>query len=568
MKTNQYPFRRRQRAFSIIISMLTNKPKHSIGYCALLAGLLSGGSAFGQWTGEGAGGFGTDVNDTANWANATINGSFANNSSNANLSLSADLAVDELNFDWATANDLTISGNGTGVNEVITLNGPITLSRTTGTSNVTLGDDITIDLTNSTNRVINADTTYSGGRSNLYVNSLITGNNTGSGSGDLTINNAGEALDVYFLNDSNDFDIRIASNTDLYFTSIGNVGGGASALGAPTTATTGKIRFNNGLIYIGTADQSSDRTLEMTYTGSISNYSTVSTKLTLTGNVNRRTNELKLNASSGNTLEITGNILDSSEMLRLNNNSGDTGTIRLAGTGNTYTGLTVLYRGDLIVDGDISSSPTVYLYQNSTLSGSGKVGAITGSSSTNNNSGLVAPGNSAGILTATSLNFNNSGSSNGMDFAFEMTQVGEATWSSATGSGNDVLRLTDATTPLINTADNSIFSIYFTSEGTFIGGLYTDLDSDFSSLISSATFKYYILDEEGGTIAYNGVSYSELDSSNVTASVVQVGLANFQSGDVANGWAQQFVVVPEPSTCALGLALGMLAFAAIRRKRG
>jgi hypothetical protein len=192
-----------------------------------------------------------------------------------------------------------------------------------------------------------------------------------------------------------------------------------------------------------------------------------------------------------------------------------------------------------------------------TLGGSGRVSAITGA-------GLVSPGNSPGILTATSADL-----SSGLDFAFEFTQAGEPTWSSTTASGNDLLRLTNTTTPLVGTAGSSnVFNIYFASIGeTYLGGLFTDKTSSFESTISGATFNYFVQDVSGTTL-FSGTSYSALDAGQVTRSTVQVSSATFTGGTVNNGYTMQFVVVPEPQTLVLlGIGAAGIGWSIARRRR-
>ena len=73
----------------------------------------------------------------------------------------------------------------------------------------------------------------------------------------------------------------------LSFTSIGNVGGGNSALGAPTTAANGVIEIGNNatLTYTGASAASSNRGLNLTGTGSNTTLSNNGAALTLSGNV-------------------------------------------------------------------------------------------------------------------------------------------------------------------------------------------------------------------------------------------------------------------------------------------
>jgi autotransporter-associated beta strand protein len=267
---------------------------------------------------------------------------------------------------------------------------------------------------------------------------------------------------------------------------------------------------------------------------------------------------------SGVTLSGTNNSIGGAGAMTINSviaGSGGgfmktgTGTLTLWGA-NSYTGPTTIDGGRLLVNGSILGSSGLTVRSGAELGGSGVVAAITGA-------GLVAPGNSPGILSAPSASF-----SGGLDFAFEFTQPGAPTWGSAANSGNDVLRLTDPTAPLVGTAtSDNVFNIYFAESGqTYVGGIFTDLDSSFESLLTNATFNYFVRDA-AGSFNYGGFSYAALPFGDVTRSTVQVGSANFAGGAGTNGYAMQFVIVPEPGGIALaGLGLAAAAWVLRRRK--
>jgi autotransporter-associated beta strand protein len=238
---------------------------------------------------------------------------------------------------------------------------------------------------------------------------------------------------------------------------------------------------------------------------------------------------------------------------------GGLGQLRKFGAGalvlkatNTYSAATQVNAGTLLVDGSILNSPSVTVASGAWLGGSGSVTAISGA-------GRVSPGNSPGILTATSVALGS-----GLDFSFEFNQAGSPTWGTSTASGNDVLRLTGGS-PISGTAGaGNIFDIYFAATGqTYRGGLFTDLNSSFESAISGATFNYFVRNEATGSVMFNGLKYDPLDSADVTRSTVQVASAAFAGGAVSGGYSMEFVVVPEPGMFALAAA-GLAAAWALR----
>lgn len=271
--------------------------------------------------------------------------------------------------------------------------------------------------------------------------------------------------------------------------------------------------------------------------------------------------------TNGKLLEIAG-----SGTARITGAVTGAGGLALSGhrleiTGfNSYSGGTWVHAGRLVVDGNIASSSGVSIATDAEVGGSGIVAALSGS-------GLVGPGNSPGILTAPSVD-----AAGGLDFAFELTQQGSPTWANAAASGNDVLRLTDLTTPFTTTlAPANVINVYFSATAlamgdTFQGGFFTDKSGDFLSSVANATYAYYVRGDGLGTdVIYNGQGYYTLDMDfwaafeRVDVSTVSVAAANFATGTVNNGQVMQFVAVPEPT--ALMLAAIGAAIAIARRRR-
>lgn len=261
--------------------------------------------------------------------------------------------------------------------------------------------------------------------------------------------------------------------------------------------------------------------------------------------------------TNGKLLEIAG-----TGTAILNGNVSGSGGVALSGSRlemsgtSAYTGATWVHSGTLNVSGSIASSSAVKLESNTRLDGTGRVSVIQGA-------GSVNPGNSPGILTATSVN-----PSGGLDFAFELTQTGSPTYGNASASGNDVLRVTGVSpfSQALN-ASNQI-AVYFNvaslqASTSFRGGIYLDTSTSFLAQIQNASFAYYIANPLG-PVSYNGVNYS-LYSGPLTIQVSTVAnTADFGAGNV-NGGVMQFAIVPEPAS--LSLLLGAGVFLIRRRAR-
>ena len=150
------------------------------------------------------------------------------------------------------------------------------------------------------------------------------------------------------------------------------------------------------------------------------------------------------------------------------------GTTTLAGSYYHVNSMTVS-AGEMSVNNSLQSNTPVSVASGATLSGNGTIytsvalngtlhtGAISGS-------GLISPGNSPGILTATSID-----PSSHISFAFEFTLANtNPIYSNAAASGNDILHLTGGSPFSGNLSVDNVISIYLQSAvagDTYLGGL-------------------------------------------------------------------------------------------------
>ena len=256
-------------------------------------------------------------------------------------------------------------------------------------------------------------------------------------------------------------------------------------------------------------------------------------------------------------------------------------TLTLKGA-NTYTGDTIVQSGKLVLDGSIVGSKEIRLAAGAVLGGHGRFdGTISGA-------GSVDPGNSPGIIVTGTID-----PTGGLDFNFEFTQTGAATWSNASSSGNDV-HVANVPTPAFtaNLTNANTVNLYFSTAmtATFTASAWTSLQGGFftidntnslASAIAGADFQFYFQGTGAGQITYNTVTYvpqvtarsSGLLPASGQGFVIRqatVASANFQTpvNTVTNGLSMEVVSVPEPSTWVMGLMAAGVALARRRRLAG
>jgi autotransporter-associated beta strand protein len=308
-----------------------------------------------------------------------------------------------------------------------------------------------------------------------------------------------------------------------------------------------------------------------TLLGSSSSAATTSTTNTLANNVT-------LNAAAGSTFRVVNGTTGTSVTTLSGVLGGVSGGFTKTGNGvrvltndNTYSGNTVVEAGGLTgavnllnasstnnipnspvitVDGilDVTGlqSGTIALGLSQTIKGTGFVNGTIGGA------GSVQPGASPGILFAGATD-----PTGGLDYSIEMTAP-DPVWSNNLASVNDVLRLTSPTTPFAAAldGDNTItvnFGMALSLGDVIRGGFFTDANSDFSSLVSSADWQFTFT---GGSLP-GGAS--------IVTSVTQVASADFFSGTISNGWVTTFTIIPEPTSIVFA-AIGVCAFGLVRSR--
>lgn len=190
-------------------------------------------------------------------------------------------------------------------------------------------------------------------------------------------------------------DIRQAST--VAFNSIKNVGGGASALGAPITAALGTIIFgqvanNQTLRYIGTGD-TTDRVLRLAgTTGTVTLEQAGTGPLKFTSPLTAPGAGIKtlvLSGSTAGTGEIAGAIVNNSVTNTTAVSKTGTGKWTLSGV-NTYTGATTVNAGTLALVGGSQVSPV-------TVTATGSLGLTLGSPTTSTSTVSFLPDSKVAI---------------------------------------------------------------------------------------------------------------------------------------------------------------------------
>ena len=449
----------------------------------------------------------------------------------------------QLTFDQTKTG--TYAGLISGVGNMLMSNsGTITFTGTnnlSGTATVVGGRLIATRAAAMANVVVNNST--------VGFNNSVSGTYAGNISGSGSLTKSGNATITLTGTNTHSGGTEISAGSLICDTlslqgSI-NVIGGTVSFNQTTSGTfNGSFAGSNGAITkLGVGDLTISGTSTNTAPWTVTDGRLIGTTQSVCGNI---TNNAAVSFDQG-TSGTYSQVMSGSGSLTKSGN----GLVTISGN-NSYTGATIVDSGELKVNGSIASSE-VTVNSGGSLSGSGTVGGISGA-------GSINPGNSPGILTAASLD-----PAAGMFVNFEITGI-RPEYSLATNSVNDVLRLT-AGTPILSPMDgDNQINVYFnlgslSRIGSFLGGFYTNEQTDFLNMILGADINYYVADASGA-VSYNGVQYSSMDGNLVELSTV-LDTANFSDGTQA-GRVSRFTVVPEPSSVML-VGLGILGL--LRRRR-
>lgn len=217
------------------------------------------------------------------------------------------------------------------------------------------------------------------------------------------------------------------------------------------------------------------------------------------------------------------------------------GVLTLSGV-NTYTGATLVQSGELKLNGSAANS-AVTVDAGARLSGSGQAGALTVA-------GVLAPGNSPGLLTAGATTFAGGGS-----YLWEINDAfGTA------GVGYDTLAVAGALTigaTLTNPFTVTLRSLLADNSAGAVSG--------FDALQSH---RYTLASASGGLLGYAASSF-QVDTRGFS-NALQGGHWSVASSDNGLDLVFQAAAVPEPQSLVMLLAglAGLAALGRARRRRG
>jgi len=310
----------------------------------------------------------------------------------------------QANFSVLNDGTLTFTGNNTGI-----ISGTGGINKT-GNGTLVLGGSVnsfTGGLTISNGVVSTSAAGYLGSSAALNGDAVVINGGkllfTGTGNATASVSNrgfkVGSSVGTIEISDSSRV-WEIGGQVQDVTGQAGKLvktGAGELILSNSSNPFTGGLVINQGVLtVVSTAGLGSSATNDsaVTINGGTLRYTNTS------NSTSDSTRGFRVGASGG-TIEL----VDSAKILtiagEIKNVTSETGTLTKAGAGklilsatNTYSGMTTVNAGSLMVNGSISASSLTTVNSGGTLGGSGTVGAVAVYGT-----GIVAPGNSSGIMT-------------------------------------------------------------------------------------------------------------------------------------------------------------------------
>ena len=368
-----------------------------------------------------------------------------------------------------------------------------------------------------------------------------------TGTGDLTLSGTvalGAATRTLTVNNSlSELSGNITGDADVGLTKAGSgtlVLSGTNSHSGTTTVDAGVLALNNGSAISDTAAVSLSDVAGAT----------------LAVNSSETIGSLRGGGASGGNVSIAGartlTVAETGSQTfagAITNAGGltksGTGTITLTAA-NTYSGATTVEAGKLVVSGSIANS-AVTVTNAGTLGGSGSVGALTIA-----DGGTLAPGNSPGIITASSSTWSDGGS-----YDWEIFSLADDP-----GTSWDLLSITPGALDLTGLSANGYTINLITLDGSYNPGALTGFNS-------AATYTNWLI---ASAPTINGFSAGDfiLDSS---AFVGATGTFGIEQRAITGGqglfltYTGGGAPVPEPGTWAAAVLLaGAAGFVRWRRR--